>query len=188
MPDTASPTPAANPEQLARQLADAIHGPYDDTATVGAAALAAEAIRYLNYATPRGGITEPATIYTVTAELSAALYRLPQLMSQLADWLTAETSADRIADDQHRPAWQLTDTTRDILDQAAMHAADLATALADTAYGNLTSSAIRQKVHPITTAPLGRKDQLFSGVSRSVAAAASADTIRSVPPRPYLVS
>ena len=69
MPDTAHQTPAAISGQLARQLAATVHGPYD--ATANAAALAAEAIRYLNYATPRGGITEPATLYSVTAELSA---------------------------------------------------------------------------------------------------------------------
>jgi hypothetical protein len=129
MPDTPNQTHGTTPEQLARQLAALTHGPYDDTTTTGAAALAAEAIRYLNYATTRGGITEPATIYAITAELSCALYRLPQLLTQLADWLTTETTAGRIADDRHRPAWQLTDTTRDILDQAAMHAAALATAL-----------------------------------------------------------
>jgi hypothetical protein len=129
MPDTASQTHGTTPAQLARQLAALTNGPYDDTATTGAAALTAEAIRYLNYATTRGGITEPATIYTITTELSCALYRLPQLLSQLADWLTAETTAGRIADDHHRPAWQLTDTTRDILSEAAQHAAALATAL-----------------------------------------------------------
>jgi hypothetical protein len=130
MPDTAHQTPVDISGQLARQLAATVHGPYGDTATASAAALAAEAIHYLNYATPRGGITEPATIYTVTAELSAALYRFPQLLGQLADWLTAETTAGRIADDHHRPAWQLTDTTRDIRSDAAMRAADLATTLA----------------------------------------------------------
>jgi hypothetical protein len=130
MSETVHQTPAAISGQLARQLAATVHGPYDDTATASAAALAAEAIRYLNYATIRGGITEPATIYTVAAELSAAICRFPQLLSQLAEWLTTETTAGRIADDHRTPAWQLTDTTRDILDRAATHAAALATTLA----------------------------------------------------------
>ena len=66
-------------------------------------ALAAEAVRYLNHAAPRGGVTVPATVATVTADLSAAAYRLPQLLAGLGDWLTAEAAAGRVGDDHRRP-------------------------------------------------------------------------------------
>jgi hypothetical protein len=128
MPDTRAPA----------HLAAAINGPYTDDATTDAAALTTETIRYLNYATRAGGITEPATVATMTSNLADAAYRLPQLLTQTADWLTAETAAGRIADDHHREAWQLTDATRDILGEAAEHAAALARAL--TAAQNLTAA------------------------------------------------
>jgi hypothetical protein len=48
--------------QLAASLAAFTDGPYADASTAGAADLAAETIRYLNYAAAKGGITDPATI------------------------------------------------------------------------------------------------------------------------------
>jgi hypothetical protein len=135
MPDTRR---SLAPGQLTAHLTATLHGPYDDTATAAAAGLAAECIRYLCYAGPRGGITEPATIAAVTTSLTVSAYRLPQFLSQLSDWLTAETAAGRIADDQHRPASQITDAARDIVAEAAEHAASLAVTL--TAAANLTAT------------------------------------------------
>ena len=39
------------PDQLTSTLTARLHGPHDDEMTAGAARLAAEAIRFLNYAT-----------------------------------------------------------------------------------------------------------------------------------------
>lgn len=79
MPDTRAPA----------HLVAAMNGPYTDNATNDAAALATETIRYLNYATRAGGITDPATVATMTANLADAAYRLPQLLTQTGDWCWA---------------------------------------------------------------------------------------------------
>lgn len=115
------------PGQYAQELSQRVTGPHDDQTTTQTAGLAAEAIRYLNYAAAYGGITEPATIYTVTGELSTAAYRLPQLLTRISDWLTAETRAGRITSDQH--AQSQTDDTCALYGEAAGHAANLAVAL-----------------------------------------------------------
>jgi hypothetical protein len=65
--------------QLTAGLAGLIHGPYSDASTSGAADLAAETVRYLNYAAAKGGTTDPATIAALTSSLATAAYRLPQL-------------------------------------------------------------------------------------------------------------
>jgi hypothetical protein len=126
------------PAQLTASLAGLAHGPYADTSTIAAADLAAEAVRYLNYAAPRGGITEPATIDTVTASLATAAYRLPQLLAAISEWLNAETSAGRIGDDHRRPAAQVAARVRSAITQAADSADNLAAALA--AVHNLTAT------------------------------------------------
>ena len=131
MPDAAQPATAFTPGQLTARLAALVHGPYSDADTAAAADLAAEAVRYLNYAAPRGGLTEPATIAAVAAGLATALYRLPQLLYQVRDWLDAENDAGRIADDHRRPPVQLTDATRVLLNRAADHTDRLASDLTD---------------------------------------------------------
>jgi hypothetical protein len=133
-PDTTAPAPA----QLAAALAARTHGPYADADTAGAAEATAETIRYLNHAAPRGGVTEPATVVAVAANLATAAYRMPQLLAQLAEWLAAETAAGRVADDHRRPAWQLADATRTLLWEATEHAEHLASAL--NAAANLTAT------------------------------------------------
>jgi hypothetical protein len=137
------------PGRYAQELAQRSSGPHDDQATAQVAGLAAEAIRYLSYAVSHGGITEPATIYAVAGELSTAAHRLPQLLTQLAGWLTAEADAGRITSD--RPARQLTSEARVIFSEAAGHAAGLATALSDA--HNLTATirateAFASRGHP----------------------------------------
>jgi len=129
---------ASTPGQLTAQLAALAHGPYSDADTTAAAGLAAEAVRYLNYATPRGGLTEPATIAAVAAGLATALYRLPQLLYQIRDWISTENTNGRIADDHHRPPQQLTDAARVLLNRAADHTDRLASDLSDI--HNLTAT------------------------------------------------
>lgn len=125
-----------DPGRCARELAGRVHGPHDDQATAGAAGLAAETIRYLCYAAAHGGVTEPATVYAVVGDLSAAAFRLPQLLAQLAGWIAGGADAGRIASD--RPAGQLSGDARAIFGEAAGHAASLAAALADA--HNLTAT------------------------------------------------
>jgi hypothetical protein len=112
--------------QLAASLAGLVHGPYSDASTASAADLAAETARYLNYAAAKGGITDPATIAAVTASLAIAVYRLTQLLNTISEWLRAETTAGRIADDHRRSPDQLTARIR----AAITHTADSAGALA----------------------------------------------------------
>jgi hypothetical protein len=126
------------PTAYVLDLAGRRHGPHDDHTTAGAAALAAETIRYLAYATSHGGLTTPATVYTLTAELSAAAARIPQVLAQINGWLTDQARTGQLADDQHRPAAQITGDATTALVHAARHANDLARALA--AVQNLTST------------------------------------------------
>jgi hypothetical protein len=136
MPET-SDTPDTI-AQLAASLAGLIHGPYADASTAGAADLAAETVRYLNYAAAKGGITDPATISALTASLATAGYRLPQLLNAISEWLRAETAAGRIADDHRRPPDQLTARIRTAITHTADSAEELAAALA--AVHNLTAT------------------------------------------------
>ena len=136
MPETSNAPDAT--AQLAASLAGLTHGPYADPTTEGAADLAAETIRYLNHATAKGGITDPATIAAITASLAATAYRLPQLLNTISQWLTAETTAGRIADDHHRTPDQLTARIRAAATHAADNADTLAAALA--AIHNLTAT------------------------------------------------
>ena len=100
MPETSDISVTA--AQLAAGLAALVHGPYADASTASAADLAAETARYLNYAAAKGGITDPATISALTASLATTAYRLPQLLNTISEWLRAETTAGRIADDHRR--------------------------------------------------------------------------------------
>jgi hypothetical protein len=136
MPET-SDIPATI-AQLATDLADPTHGPYADARTVGAAEQVAEAVRYLNHAAAKGGITDPATISPLTSSLATAAYRLPQLLNTMSEWLRAETAAGRIADDHRRSPDQLTARTRAAITHTADSAEQLASALA--AVHNLTAN------------------------------------------------
>ena len=128
------------PDQLTESLTAQLHGPHSDETTAGAARLAAEAIRFLNYATmpQSGGLTEPATVPALAGELSTTVYRLPQLFSQLTDWLNEAMAAGQLADDYGRPVYRLTDEARLLLSKAMGRADDLGRALA--AVQSLTTS------------------------------------------------
>src|SRR5262245_59361369 len=120
------------PDQLADDLTRRLDGPHADEHTAGAARLAAEAIRFLDYATgghARNGLTYPANAYDVLGWLAAAAHRLPQACGQLADWLDAEHAAGRLADDRRRPVTDLIAQARSHLGQAASAAASLGDAL-----------------------------------------------------------
>ena len=127
------------PGEYCEALAASRHGPHDDATTIGVARLAGEAVRFLNYATGPAavGLTEPATAYHLAGELTTAVYRLPQLLSQLADWLTAQAASGRLADTAGRPPGQVTDAACTALSEAMDHADRLARALA--AAQNLTA-------------------------------------------------
>jgi hypothetical protein len=124
--------------QLTASLAALTDGPYADASTEAAADLAAETIRYLNNAAAKGGITDPATIAALTASLATAAYRLPQLLNTISEWLRAETTAGRIADDHRRSPDQLAARIRAAITHAADNADSLAAALA--AVHNLTAT------------------------------------------------
>ena len=126
-------TSIMTPHRLAGELARTLQGPHSGESTEGAAWLAAEAVRYLNYATgphASAGLTEPATVYTVAGSLSAAAYRLPQLCRQLADWLAREHTAGHLAADSgSRSAHAATWEARGELENAQRLAAELGDSL-----------------------------------------------------------
>jgi hypothetical protein len=122
-----SPAAALAPGQLAARLTAWLGGPHADNDTTGAAYLASEAARFLNYATAPAsrGLTEPSTIYGVTACLAVTAERLPQLFGQLTRWMDAECAAGRLGADHGGPVAPLTGRARYRLDQAARHATAL---------------------------------------------------------------
>jgi hypothetical protein len=112
-----------------RALSDLRDGPYSGAATAEAAALLAEAVRYLNYAGMRGGVAEPAEVSVMLAHLATAVYRLPQLLGLLGGWLSAEAVAGRLADDDGRPGWQRAESALAVLRGASEDAVALARCL-----------------------------------------------------------
>jgi hypothetical protein len=106
-PSQAAGTRTSTP-QLLHHLG-AAGGPHDPDATVAAAWLAAEAIRYLNYATLSDeGVQHAATLYSVAGALSLAADRIPQLASQSIAWLKANSG--RLTNDDGSP---ISDTLAD---------------------------------------------------------------------------
>jgi hypothetical protein len=100
------------PALLLRRLEAAAGGPHDPDATVAVAWLAAEAVRYLNYASRSDeGVEFASTLYTVAGALSLAASRIPQLASQSLAWLIANSR--RLANDDGSPV-------SDTLDAAAL--------------------------------------------------------------------
>ena len=84
------------PNRLARELTARLDGPHADEHTAGTADLAAEAVRFLNYATGShspAGLVYPATVYRIAADLSSATWRMQQLFDQLGAWLADQDAA-----------------------------------------------------------------------------------------------
>ena len=102
-------------------------GPHSPERTAEAGQLFDDASRFLTYATMggKGGLEYPAEVYRLVADLYAATGRLPQMCSQLEDFLRDQEATGRLYEAQGRDiAAQLT--------RAAMHlghAADAARAL-----------------------------------------------------------
>jgi hypothetical protein len=119
------------PQEIAARLPELTGGPHDDATITALAQITAEAIRVLNHATRHAGtITEPATLYAITANLAAAGYALPQLFGQLTGWLDGETATGRLADDRGEPVQAATGPARSRLRAAAILAAELGATLA----------------------------------------------------------
>ena len=94
------------PDRLRVELTRRLDGPHADEHTGAAADLAAESVRFLNYATGShsgAGLRYPATVYTVTANLAEAAHRMPQLCDQLTRWLQTELAAGHLASDDRTP-------------------------------------------------------------------------------------
>jgi hypothetical protein len=121
------------PKRLAGELERRLDGPHADEHTAATADLAAEAIRFLNYATgshsPQG-LVFPSTAYLIAADLSSATHRMVQLFSQLADWLAREDAAGMLGTDDGRPSAEVVSAARKRLAAASASATLLAAQLA----------------------------------------------------------
>jgi hypothetical protein len=112
------------PKRLTRELDARLDGPHADEHTAAAAELAAECIRFLNYATGShapAGLAYPSTVYMIAADLSSAAYRMVQLFGQLTDWLAAEDAAGMLGTDDGGP-------TADVVAAARVNLASATTA------------------------------------------------------------
>jgi hypothetical protein len=117
------------PALLAARLDALASAPYCDADTAGVAGLAAESVRYLGNAVPRGGVTDPATVAAVAADLSLLASRLPALVSVLGGWLMYESAAGRLDDEHSRPPAELAPQIVTASSDACQSARDLARAL-----------------------------------------------------------
>jgi hypothetical protein len=121
------------PKRLGRELEARRHGPHADEHTAAAAELAAEAVRYLNYATGSHSpeaLAFPSTAYMVAADLSVAAERMPQLFDQIARWLNDQLAAGMLGTDSGAPADAAVTAAQRHLTDAAIRASMLAADLA----------------------------------------------------------
>jgi hypothetical protein len=88
-------------DRPADHVTNRLDGPHSDQDTAAAALLAAETVRYLNYATSYGsaGLTLPGTAYALLADLGMMASRLGQLTGQVASFLDRELAAGRLGHD-----------------------------------------------------------------------------------------
>jgi hypothetical protein len=117
------------PAEMPARLAVGLDGPHSDEDTAAVAELAAEAVRFLNYATgPHAstGLTYPATAYAVTGSLNLAASRLGQCLAQVTDFLDCELAAGRLGDDSRGHPALPVERARRHLDYAARAAHALA--------------------------------------------------------------
>jgi hypothetical protein len=122
------------PQRLTRELDARLSGPHAAEHTAGTAGLAAECIRFLNYATGShadAGIEFPSTVYEITADLKLAAGRMPQLFDQLRYWLGEQLRAGMLGTDTGHPADPAVSAAWLHLTVAANHASKLAAALDD---------------------------------------------------------
>jgi hypothetical protein len=117
------------PKDLAREVEARLDGPHDDEHTVAVADLAAEAIRFLNYASGSHspcGLVYPSTVYWIAGNLSWATYRMVQLFEQLGDWLAATDANGLLGTDDGAPTADVTMRARADLREAITYASKLA--------------------------------------------------------------
>ncbi len=81
-------------------------GPHSPEYTRDVGNLLAEAVRVLNYAARDGvGLDYPGDVYTLLGSLYTATERMPQLLTQLTEFLDGQVATGRLADDRgHDPA------------------------------------------------------------------------------------
>jgi len=94
------------PKRLAGELVRRLDGPHADEHTAATADLAAEAVRFLNYATGShspAGMEFPSTAYLIAADLSVAAGRMPQLFGQITRWLGDQLDAGMLGTDDSTP-------------------------------------------------------------------------------------
>jgi hypothetical protein len=90
------------PALLLRHLEAAAGSSHHPDATIAVAWLAAETIRYLNYASRSDeGVEFASTLYAVAGALSLAASRIPQLTTQVRAWLNANSG--RLRNDDGAP-------------------------------------------------------------------------------------
>lgn len=122
------------PNRLTRELDARLDGPHADEHTAGAASLAAECIRFLNYATGShraAGLEFPSTVYEVAADLKLAAERMPQLLAQLDQWLADQQLAGHLGMDDGSPTYDALARAGVSLTIAASHARALADRLGE---------------------------------------------------------
>ncbi len=131
------------PKRLAGEIQRRLNGPHADEHTAATADLAAEAIRYLNYATGShspAALIFPSTAYMIAADLSLAASRMPQLFDQLSRWLDEQLAAGLLGTDDGAPADDAVTAARlhllEAAGRASMLAADLAAVQNDLAAVN----------------------------------------------------
>ena len=113
-------------------LTGCLDGPHSDEHTAAVAGLAAEAVRFVNYATgphSSAGLAYPATAYAVTGSLALAAFRLGQCFAQVTDFLDRELAAGRLRDDSGCHPLLPVERARRDLDHAAAAACALNAAL-----------------------------------------------------------
>jgi hypothetical protein len=120
-------------QDMTRAICRSVDGPHSEADTEAAAWLAAEAIRYLSYATQPGrqpdGMPCPATAYAVLGALSAVAARLPQVLFQVCNFLDCELAAGRLGDDSGASPHIAVERARRDLETAACLTPDLVGAL-----------------------------------------------------------
>ena len=121
------------PAEMAAALTGRLDGPHSDEDTSAVAELAAEAVRFLNYATgphAAAGLTYPATAYAVTGSLGRAAALLGQCFGQVTDFLDYELAARRLGGDSGCDPVLPVERTRRHLECATRAAATVHDALA----------------------------------------------------------
>lgn len=114
--------------ELVAEIERRMDGPHADEETAAAAWLAAEAVRYLNYASGSHsgtGLEFPSTVYSIAGGLSTAAYRMQQLCEQLARHLAVQDAAGLLGTDDGTPTYRTVAAAKGRLNMAVKLAAGL---------------------------------------------------------------